>query len=162
MTQTIGTMRRLDDTVGVVRMEDVYDTDIADLWSAITEPSRLSRWMADVDGDPKLGVEVQAKFTSSWEGPVRVDVCEAPNRLVVTMNPNSDEEGVIEAWLTAEADKTRLIVEERGLPLDVIHYHGAGWQAHLEDLRRYLAGGGSEWKKRWDELTPTYAEMTVA
>ena len=55
MTQILGSMRRLDENVGVVRVEDIYDTDIADLWSALTEPPRLARWMAEVHGEPKLG-----------------------------------------------------------------------------------------------------------
>ena len=29
-----GTMRALDETRGAVRVEDVYDTDIDDLWEA--------------------------------------------------------------------------------------------------------------------------------
>jgi len=161
VTQILGSMRRLDDSVGVVRVEDVYDTDITDLWSALTTPQRLARWMAEVDGDPKVGAEVQARFTSSWEGPIRIDVCDAPNRLFLTMNPGTDEEGTIEAWLTGEGDKTRLVIEEHGLPLDKIHFHGAGWQSHIEDLRRYLDGGESEWKERWEELTPSYATMPI-
>jgi hypothetical protein len=43
------------------------------------------------------------------------------------MEPGSADEGQIEAWLTSEGDKTRLVVEERGLPLDRLHFHGAGW-----------------------------------
>ena len=44
--QVLGSMRRIDDTRGAVRVEDVYDTDIADLWAAVTEPARLARWIA--------------------------------------------------------------------------------------------------------------------
>ena len=59
------------------------------------------------------------------------------------------------------------MVEERGLPVDSLHFYGAGWQVHLEDLGRSLAsdgpahaGGWSEqtpapaWHARWTELTP--------
>ena len=38
MTQILGSMRRIDEKRGKVRVEDVYDTDVADLWSAVTEP----------------------------------------------------------------------------------------------------------------------------
>ncbi len=38
MNQILGSMRRIDERRGAVRVEDVYDTNIADLWSAITEP----------------------------------------------------------------------------------------------------------------------------
>ena len=88
-------------------------------------------------------------------------MCDPPNRLVLTMEPGTDDEAVIEAVLTAEGERTRLVVEERGLPLDVLHGHGAGWQAHVEDLGRYLAGDESTWRARWQELAPAYQSMDV-
>ena len=162
MSQILGSMRRIDKRRGAVRVEDVYDTDIADLWSAITEPDRLARWIATVEGDLRVGGIVQTRFTSTWEGPGRIDVCDPPNRLVVTMEPETEDEAVIEAVLTAEDERTRLVVEERGLPLDVLYKHGAGWQAHIEDLAHYLAGDQSNWKARWTELTPTYQSLGLS
>ena len=154
-------MRRLDDKHGAVRVEDVYDTGIDDLWSALTDPDRLARWIATVEGDLKPGGAIRAAFVSTWEGPGRVDVCEAPKHLLLTMMPGTDEEGVIEATLEAEGDKTRLVIEERGLPLDPLYAYGAGWQAHAEDLTRHLAGQDSRWKQRWDELSPDFKAMPV-
>lgn len=163
MTRIIGTMRRIDEKRGAVRMEDVYDTDIEDLWGALTEPPRLARWIAEVDGDLRVGGAISATFTSTAENTGRIDVCDAPHHLVVTVQMGTDEEGVIEAVLTAEGDKTRLVLEERGLPFDRLYAYGAGWQAHAEDLARYLADGGdSQWKSRWDELSPSYKSMPVA
>jgi len=149
---------RVVDGKGVVRMEDTYDTDIQDLWTALTNPRRLSRWIADVEGDLRLGGVFRARFTSAWEGSGRVDVCEPPTRLVVTMT-DEDGETVIEARLTTEADQTRLVIEDRGLPLGELAAHGAGWQAHVEDLATHLAGQPpADWKTRWLELTPSYRE----
>ena len=45
----IGTMRALDETRGAVRVEDIYDTDIHDLWQACTNPQRLERWIATLE-----------------------------------------------------------------------------------------------------------------
>jgi hypothetical protein len=47
-------------------------------------------------------------------------------------------------------------------PLDVLYLHGAGWQVHIDDLGRYLAGGQSMWKARWEELTPAYQSLRLA
>ena len=44
-TRILGTVRSADGK-GVVRMEDRLDTDIDDVWSALTDPGRLARWMA--------------------------------------------------------------------------------------------------------------------
>jgi uncharacterized protein YndB with AHSA1/START domain len=110
-----------------------------------------------VSGDLRVGRTFAARFTSSWEGPGRVDVCDRPHRLLLTMQPGTDEEMEIEALLTAEAEGTRLVVEERGFPPGVAPDHGAGWQAHLEDLRAYLEGRPPEpWQPRWQELRPAY------
>ena len=38
----VGTLRA-EAGRGVVRMEDCYETEIEDLWSAVTDPSRLAR-----------------------------------------------------------------------------------------------------------------------
>ena len=95
-------------------------------------------------------------------GPGRIDVCDAPGHLLLTMQPGTDEEAEIEAVLTPEGDRTRLVVEERGLPLDVLYAHGAGWQAHVEDLGAHLAGQErTDWHARWTQLSPSYREMTV-
>jgi uncharacterized protein YndB with AHSA1/START domain len=43
----VGSMRA-ENGRGTIRREDVYDTTIADLWSALTEPERPARWTGDV------------------------------------------------------------------------------------------------------------------
>ena len=170
----IGTMRELDDTQGAVRVEELYDTDIHDLWQACTSPERLVRWIAEVSGDLKVGGTVNAVFTSTWSGAARIDVCDEPHHLLLTTEPETDDESQMEAWLTAEGPKTRLIVEERGLPIGKLQFHAAGWQAHLEDLGRSLAWDGTAhvegwsadtaapaWHQRWSELIPSYQEAST-
>jgi uncharacterized protein YndB with AHSA1/START domain len=159
---TTATMRALDEKRGAVRVDDVYDTGIDDLWEACTTPERLARWIAEVSGDVRVGGTVQATFTSTWTGSVRIEICDRPHHLLLTMEPDTDDQTELEAWLTVEGGRTRLTVEERGLPLDGLHFYGAGWQAHLEDLGRSLAGGSSAWKERWTELTPVYQAMPVS
>jgi uncharacterized protein YndB with AHSA1/START domain len=170
----IGTMRAIDDSQGAVRVEDVYDTDIEDLWLACTSPERLARWIAEVSGDLSVGATVQAVFTSTWAGAVRIEACDAPHHLLVTNEPGTDDETQLEAWLTPEGSRTRLVVEERGLPVGQLHFYGAGWQVHLEDLGRSLVSGAPahadgwsaeaaapDWQSRWTELTPAYEETAV-
>jgi uncharacterized protein YndB with AHSA1/START domain len=141
-------------------MEDLYDTDIYDLWSALTDPRRLARWIAEVDGDLRLGGQIHARFTSAWDGTGRIDVCQAPHRLVVTMSPGLPDETVIDATLAPELGGTRLVIEERGIPLDELADHGAGWQAHVEDLTAHIQGlQARDWHTRWTALAPTYQDL---
>ena len=41
----------------------------------------------------KLGGTIQAVFTSSWTGPARIEVCDAPHHLLLTTEPGTDDEG---------------------------------------------------------------------
>lgn len=172
--KTIGTMRALDQKRGAVRMEEFYKTDIRDLWEACTSPERLAQWLAHVSGDLRVGGIVELIFTSTWTGPARIEICDAPHHLLLTTQPGTDDECQMEAWLSEEGSHTRLVVEERGLPVDKLHFHGAGWQVHLEDLGRSLQFSGSahpdgwsatqaspNWRSRWGELTPDYEALPV-
>src|SRR5512132_230761 len=79
----LGSLRSADGK-GIVRMEDRYDTDIDDLWSALTDPGRLARWIGEVEGDLRLGGDFRAHFfASGWEGTGRVEACEPPQRLLL-------------------------------------------------------------------------------
>ena len=57
----LGSLRSADGK-GVVRMEDRFDTGLDDLWSAITDPSRLARWLGEVAGDLRPGGDFRARF----------------------------------------------------------------------------------------------------
>src|SRR6266508_4517330 len=60
----LGSLRSADGK-GIVRMEDRYDTDIDDLWSALTDPARLARWIGEVEGDLRVGGEFRTHFFAS-------------------------------------------------------------------------------------------------
>lgn len=159
----IGSMRTLPDGRGAVRVEEVFDTDIGDLWEACTRPERLARWIAEVSGNLLPGGEFSALFTSGWEGTGSIEVCEPPHRLVVlTRESDSSDEQVIEATLSTDGRRTTLIIEERGLPADRLPSYGSGWQIHVEDLGAYLAGRERcDIKARWAELLPVYEQQKV-
>ena len=158
---------------GVVRIEDRYDTDIDDLWAAITDPSRLARWHGQVEGDLRPGGEFRIFLESDdWEGTGRIETCEPPRRFRVTTReseaswrkgqgaPPFDE--VVDVQLTPDGDQTLLVVEVRGLPLDRIAAYGAGWQIHAENLAAHVAGReGVDGEARWGELVPSYQDLAA-
>jgi uncharacterized protein YndB with AHSA1/START domain len=162
-----GTLRSANGK-GIVRMKARYETDIDDLWSALTDPQRLARWYGKVEGDLRVGGEfTDFAFGSESEGRGRVDVCDPPRQLrVISLREEVGPEEVVTAELVAAGDHTILMLEVRGLPLDKLYAYGAGWQAHVEDLAAHLAGQErpdwpTKWGSRWDELAPSYREMTV-
>ena len=160
-TRIVGSLRSADGT-GVVRVEDRYDTDVDDLWSAITDPGRLARWLGEFEGDLRLGGEFRARFfASGWEGTGRVEACEPPRHLLVmTKDDGQADEHAIEATLTADGDHTILILEERGMPVNLLAAYGAGIQVHIEDLAAHIAGRERcDADARWEELHPSYEAL---
>jgi uncharacterized protein YndB with AHSA1/START domain len=155
---------RTDGGTGVVTVQDRFDTDVEDLWSAITDPARIARWLGEVEGDLRLGGEFRAHFSlaSGWEGTGRVEACEPPRRLLVTTVDHKGQEMLIEATLTADGDGAIFTWEERGMPPRLLAPYGAGIQAQVEDLGAYLAGReGGDFGTRWSELHPAYEELAA-
>jgi len=163
----LGSLRSADGK-GAVRMQDRYDTDIDDLWSALTDPRRLARWIGEVEGDLRLGGQFRAHFfTSGWEGTGRVEACEPPHRWLVRTkdadDPDNPDEHAIEATLTADGDQTILVIEERGMPPDQLAAYGAGVQVHVEDLAAHIASRERrDMQERWAELLPTYQALAAS
>ncbi|HET6213649.1 MAG TPA: SRPBCC domain-containing protein [Micromonosporaceae bacterium] len=152
------------DGKGVVRMEDRYSTNIEDLWSAITDPLRLARWLGEIKGDLTVGGTYHARYyASEWEGNVRIDVCEPPRRLRLINAGEHADEHVTEVTLTADGDQTILVWEARGMPLTLRAAYGAGNQVHVEDLTAYLAGRERcDAVARWHELAPAYEALATS
>jgi uncharacterized protein YndB with AHSA1/START domain len=170
-TRILGSLRSADGA-GIVRIEDCYDTDIDDLWSAITDPDRLARWFGEVDGELSLGGKFRVHIADAGERTGQVEACDAPQRLLVTTRETDESyrrgQGVPPfdaAWditLTADGDQTTLVIEVKGMPLDKIAFFGAGWQMHAENLAAYLAGcEPDDVEARWEELVPPYQDLAA-
>jgi uncharacterized protein YndB with AHSA1/START domain len=151
------------DGIGVVRLEGRFETSVDDLWSALTDPQRLARWYGNVDGDLFDGGEFTAKvFASGWDGRGSIDVCDPGRELQVTMWEEEQAKHVVMAELNADEDYAVLLIEVRGIALDVLFAYGAGWQVHTEDLGSYLTGSDYvDRPSRWNELEPIYRQMTI-
>ena len=159
----LGSLRSADGN-GIVRIENRFSTEINDLWSALTDPGRLARWLGEFEGDLRLGGEYRSRFFSSGAEAIgRVEECESPQRFtVVTKGPHASNEQVIEAALTADGDETILVIEQRGLRLDWLAAFGAGLQIHVEDLAAHIAGGERcDSDARMGQLVPAYEGVVV-
>jgi len=170
-TRILGSIRSADGA-GVVRIEDRYDTDIDDLWSAITDPVRLARWFGEVDGELSQRGEFRVRIADAGDRTGQVEACERPERLVVTTRETDESyrrgqgvppfDAVWDITLTADGDRTNLVIEVRGIPLDKIAFYGAGWQIHAENLAAYLAGQEpGDIEARWGELVPPYEDLAA-
>jgi uncharacterized protein YndB with AHSA1/START domain len=162
----LGSLRSADGK-GVVRIEAPVDADIDDVWSALTDPSRLAHWYGEVEGDLRLGGEYRARlWASGWEGTGHVEACEPSRRLLMKIKQleqlDDPEEGAIEVTLAADGGRTTVVWEERGMPLNLLGAYGAGIQVHVEDLAAHLAGQERcDADARWAELHPAYEDLAA-
>ena len=163
-TRALGTLASADGS-GVVRMEERLDADVDEVWSALTEPERLARWYGEVEGELRAGGTFRAHLhASGWEGTSRIEECEPPRRFVVVgKDPDEPNEHSTEVTVTRAGDQTVLVVEQHGLPLELLWAYGAGLQIHVEDLAAHIAGRGRvDARTRFDELMPAYKDLAAA
>jgi uncharacterized protein YndB with AHSA1/START domain len=161
------------DGAGVVRLVDRYDTDIEDMWSALTDPERLARWYGRVEGDLRPGGEFRLHIESAdLDSAGRVEACEPPRRLLVTTRETDESwrkgngeppfDGTIEATLTADGDQTVVRIEIGGLPLDKVAFYAAGWQIHTGNLAAHVTRSQPvDAEALWGELVPQYQNLAA-
>lgn len=161
----LGSLRSFEGR-GVVRMEERYPSDVDDLWAALTDPDRLARWYGELEGELRLAGDFHARVRASgWQGDGHVEACEPSQRLLLTMRdadpaPGQPDETVIEIVLAADGAETILVLEERGMPLELLAAYGAGIQVHVEDLAAHISGRDPvDAHTRWGELFPSYQAL---
>lgn len=123
----------------VVVASRTYDTDIDDLWDAISNPERLPRWFALVTGELKLGGKYQVQDNASGT----ITRCEPPRELALTWEFGGGVSWV-EVRLSAEGDATRLELRHIAHPEE--HWEkfgpgavGVGWELGLMGLSHHIA-----------------------
>lgn len=136
--------------------EREYPAAPQEVWSAITDPRRLGRWFAEMDGELRLGGRWTATFTGGKASGV-VSACVPGERLATSWvwahDPADMPESRVSVRLHPTETGTRLVLEQvKQVP--AIGYT-AGWHAYLVGLERHLAGT--------DPTEPDWnAEFTVA
>ena len=130
----------------VVRFERTYDAAVDDVWDAVTNPERITRWFLPITGDLRLGGSYQ--FEGNAGG--TIIACERPNRLQVTWvfgDPTADP-SILELRLAAvDGDTTRLELEHTAIvPEEFWTAYGpgavgVGWDGAALGLSLHLQGG---------------------
>lgn len=134
---------------------------IDDVWSALTEPERLARWIGRYEGERAPGgtgtfvmTHEEGEHTGS---PATIVECAPPRRLVV------DTTGPGEIWrleldLAEEGGRTVLVFRQWfAADADVADVAG-GWHWYLDKLDAEVSGrpGPAAWEAFWAEVGPGY------
>jgi uncharacterized protein YndB with AHSA1/START domain len=120
-----------------------YPASASDVWASVTEPERTARWFGPWRGEAAPGrtIEVQMAFeeTAPW-CPIRIEACEPPRRLAVSME---DEAGSwsLELLLAETEGATELRLIHHLTSAEHLGATGPGWEYYLDMLTAARRGG---------------------
>jgi uncharacterized protein YndB with AHSA1/START domain len=141
-----------------IRLRREFDAPIEDVWDAMTNPQRISRWFLPISGDYRLGGRYQLEGNAGGE----ILECERPHRLKVTWAygeaASAADVSELEIRLsTLEGGATRFELEHTAVVPDEAWEAygpgavGIGWDQGLLGLAIHLRGGAPEDPGSWTQ-----------
>ncbi|GAA3749937.1 SRPBCC family protein [Plantactinospora mayteni] len=131
-----------------VLLRRTYDAPIEDVWSACTDPERISRWLAPIEGDLRLGGKFQLKGNAGGE----ILRCEEPRLIKVTWVLGEGMSTEVEVRLAPDAAGSTVLELEHASPAEIVDEMvgtygpggtigiGGGWDLALLGLDLFLDG----------------------
>jgi uncharacterized protein YndB with AHSA1/START domain len=122
-----------------VRLRRDYDAQVEDVWSALTDPSRIRRWFMPVSGNLQEGGEFQLEGNAGG----RILRCDPPRFLMATFG---GESSIVELRLEASGEGRTILELHHAVPLEMAGsgagalYVGPGWDGAFLALGLFLAG----------------------
>lgn len=143
-----------------VRFERVYPAPVARVWWFLTDHEGMAAWFADADLEPRTGGRIEMR----WEG-AEAEVGEVivwePERMLEFTWQSSGEESLVRYELTAQGDRTRLVLTHTRLAANRLAGYGAGWDAHLLMLTAACEGSSRTFDETFERLLPVYRERVA-
>jgi len=143
-----------------VRFERSYRTTPADLWSAVTDPERLARWLGPVylraggRYELRMGDDVPSADQNAT-GEVRE--CDEPNRLVLTWSFPGEQPTLLEVEIRPADDGAVLVLQHQVLTEEAARGYGGGWHATLDQLGDHVADRPvRSWTELFGAALPAY------
>jgi uncharacterized protein YndB with AHSA1/START domain len=142
-----------------VEREVVIEAPVELVWSIVTEPEHVAKWLSDsVEIDLRAGGDAAFDWEAHGVTRARIEKIEAPHlftfRWVATTGAHPGEqltEGnstLVEFHLSREGERTRLRVVETGFPwlerseqerAEIADGHDGGWERELGELVEYVS-----------------------
>ncbi|RGC65714.1 hypothetical protein C5N14_27315 [Micromonospora sp. MW-13] len=146
----------------------VYDAPIEDVWSACTDPERLSRWLGPIEGDLRAGGTFQLKDNAGGD----ILRCEEPRLIKVTWVLGEGMPTEVEVRLATGYDGRTVFELEHASPAQIVDELvrsygpggtigiGCGWDLALLGLDLFLHGGVRFDPATWQD-TPEGKEFAI-
>jgi len=143
VTRSVCNFEKDGKPASAVTLTRLFDTDVDDLWDALTSRERIPRWFLPVEGELRLGGKYQLKGNAGGT----ITACTPPRHFAATWEFSG---GIswIDVTLAAEDDKARMTLEHTAVIED--HWNkfgpgavGIGWDLALTGLARHLSTGAA-------------------
>jgi uncharacterized protein YndB with AHSA1/START domain len=137
-----------------------YDASADDVWNACTDPARISRWLAPVSGDLRLGGAFRIEGRATGE----ILCCDKPRLLKVTWEYGQESVTEVEVRLSKDSRGGTLFELRHASPVEIVDelvrtqgpagaiMNGASWDLVLLDLDGFLRGEDLDTARRKDTL----------
>src|SRR6185312_5347964 len=142
-----GTLRSDDDRCAVA-FRRLYDFTAEELWSALTDPEQLARWLARAPRfDPGVGGDVELVFGdgSGEQATGRILTWDEPHVLEYEWRFPGEDDSVVRFELHPQEFGTLLVLDHRRLGRASGAGYSAGWHAHLDALARLYEFSDDAW-----------------
>jgi uncharacterized protein YndB with AHSA1/START domain len=113
-----------------------FRAPIEDVWASVTESDRTARWFGAWTGDAAPGNTIKVQMAFEEGAPwfdYRIDACEPPRRLAVSMTDQSTNQQ-IELLLSHSEGRTELRLVHRLDNVAETGEMGPGWEYYLDLL----------------------------
>lgn len=145
-----------------------YETSIDDLWEAITDPTRMSRWFIMPKGELRVGGQFSLEGNASGE----ILRCVPPRMFRITWVFGGMPADEVEVRLTPAGDGATILELVHATTadtapdgsVDAILGVGVGWELAMEYLARHLRGDlppPSSDASRQQDFEPTADDSTL-
>ncbi|MEJ7722372.1 MAG: SRPBCC domain-containing protein [Ilumatobacteraceae bacterium] len=137
-TEPVALLARLraEDDGPAARLERTFAATADEVWAAITDPQRISRWLAPLTmrGEPQPGTTYTFDFGDGGSTHGEIVACTRGERLEVTWGFEGHPDSIVVVELRPGDDGTTLVLDHRRLPDDQAIGYGAGWDAYIARL----------------------------
>lgn len=142
VTRSVASGRRDGADTKTVTVSQSYPVGIEELWSAVTNEERISRWLMPISGDLRVGGHYQLEGNAGGT----IEECVARERIAVTWEYAGDVSWVV-ATLSGDVSGSTLHVEHIA-HVDAQRWQefgpgavGIGWDSMLLGLTLHLESG---------------------
>ncbi|GLI02533.1 SRPBCC family protein [Phytohabitans aurantiacus] len=142
----------------------VFRASIEDVWASVTESERTARWFGAWEGDAAPGRMIKMQMAYEDQAPwfdVRIDACDPPRRLALSMKDESGD-WRLELLLSQAGEQTELRLVHHLDTTDGLGETGPGWEYYLDMLVAARAGRPApSFDDYYPAMKPYYDSVTT-